>query len=122
MLHRLIGRGAVASVAGVLICLSPMAVASATEHVQASSEPGQWLHDYLPVGTLVAGIVGVLWRFLAAIRPKVEAWLDAGMEERVAMRDLAVDLKRQFSDDAVDDRETLKAAIAEIRAEREKRE
>lgn len=114
----MIARGSVVAGIVVFVFASPFAVAAATERAQISVDPSQWLKDYGPVGALVIGIVVVFAMFLRVLRPKIEAFLDAGASERLAFRDLANSLKHRFSEESIEERKLFRDAIDALRSEK----
>lgn len=116
----MIARAGIFAAFVALVLLSPLAVAAANEHAQINPDSGPWLKDYGPTGVLVLGIVGVVWRVAALLRPKAEAFLDAGIAERLAFRDLARSLQHRFSDESIEERKLFREAIEALRTERVK--
>lgn len=56
-----------------------------------------------------------VWKLICWVRPKAEAWFDAGIRERDSYRVLAEVLKQRFEEEHVEERKMLREALTALR-------
>lgn len=104
------------------VLLSPAAIADMRPQGDGP-DPASWIgaiEKLGPVGATVLGIIACAAWVARAAKSALIRWLDAGSEEREAMRDLAKILKDRFEEDHLAELRELKEAVRSLRSGGEK--